>query len=302
MTDKKLGRGLDLLIRKTTTSTPETPKTGNERLAVTAIVPNPYQPRKEFPVDSLNDLISSIRTHGVLQPIAVRPATNGYQLISGERRWRACQELGLETIPAVVIAASDEEMLEFALVENLQREDLNPIDKAIAYRELMTKFSMTQEVLAQRLSQNRSTVANTLRLLDLPEDVQSLVRDGKIQAGHARAILAIGNDEVRQHAVARAAAGEATVRDLEALAHAHPADLPQPEPGTPPREPSRDRILLDDLARQLSQALGTKVEIRGTGRRGKITLHYHGRPDLDRYVQAIRAMSPAQEDSLDATA
>lgn len=292
MSDKKLGRGLDLLIRKTSPTAADAPRTGTDRIAISSITPNPFQPRRDFGIDALNDLIESIRQHGVLQPIAVRPHAGGYQLISGERRWRASQELGLETIPAQVLPASDVEMLEFALIENIQREDLNPIEKALGYRELMAKFDLTQEQLAQRLSQSRSTIANTLRLLDLDDDIQKLLRDGSIQAGHARALLAISDPQVRRGAAMKAAQGELNVRELEDIATA-PSRPDRLKPATSPTQ-----IVLDDVARSLSETLGLQVAIRGTARRGRIMVEYGSRDELEQLILLLKKVARRDEDNM----
>jgi len=211
--ERKLGRGFDQLLDG------EVSYTGEEVLQVPleAITPNRFQPRREYSDEAFEHLKSSIARDGILQPVVLRPAESGYELIAGERRWRAARDLDLEVIPAIVRQADDERALELALIENIQREDLNPIDRANAYRRLMENFHLTQEDAAERVGQDRSTVANTLRLLDLPEEVQDLLRDGRLTMGHARALLALQGAEARIQAARRTLKEGLSVREVERL-------------------------------------------------------------------------------------
>jgi ParB family chromosome partitioning protein len=201
MNKGKLGRGLDFLLSKE-----EAPAAENSgiihHLQLSAIHPNRYQPRKQFDEEMLSELMDSISANGIIQPIIVRPDKEGFELVAGERRWRAAKELNLETIPAIVRTIDDAQSLEIALIENIQRQDLNPIEKAKAYKELIVKFSLTQDQAAAKLGMKRSSVANMLRLLELLQDIQDLVSRGTISMGHARALLGL-NDVAEQRRMAR---------------------------------------------------------------------------------------------------
>lgn len=286
MSDRKLGRGLDFLIKRNATPDEAVPP-GDRVVPVADIVPNPYQPRRNFDIDGLNELIESIRVHGVLQPIAVRPREDKYELISGERRWRAANELGLEQIPAVVHDVDDQEMLELALIENIQREDLDPIEKARAYQRLISEFDLTQEEAGKRLAQKRSTVANFLRLLDLPDDIQGMVARSEISMGHARALLAFEGAAEKLRLAREASQGRHTVRDLERLASARKAGPTSPGP----RPASRSALAphLDNVARRMRDVLGNKVVITGDKKRGRITIDYYGTDDLNRILDLVES-------------
>jgi ParB family chromosome partitioning protein len=195
-------------------------------LPLASVTPNPFQPRKEFTPEALAELESSIREHGVLQPVVVRPSGDGFQLVAGERRFRASSNLGLKEIPAVVREVSDRQMLALALVENLQREDLNPIETARAYRDLLASTGLTQEEVARGVGKSRVAVANTLRLLDLPEGLQDLVSRGTLTAGHGRALLMAKGEEAMQSLAARVLEQGLSVRETEALASGTPEPAP----------------------------------------------------------------------------
>lgn len=298
MADKKLGRGLDLLIRRTTSKEePAATKLPSDRIPVASIKPNPFQPRREFSIEALNELIDSIRLHGVLQPISVRQTgENSFELIAGERRWRASMELGIETIPATILPANDEQMLEFAIIENVQREDLNPIEKAVAYRNLMGKFQLTQEEAAKRLGQKRSTLANFMRLLELPESIRERVANGSVSAGHARALLMITDAERQEQLAAKVSTGELTVRAVEMLAQLQPKTAPVDDPTRRAAKP-----VLKEIAESLKDVLGTKVKITGEGKRGRIVIAYQSPKDLERLIAWLKRDdqtpidSPAEE-------
>ena len=204
-----LGRGLEALI-------PSVP--GKEKLmeiSLDEVAPNPYQPRQTMNEDSLEELALSIKQHGLLQPIVVRKVEKGYEIIAGERRYRAAKKAGLQKIPALVKEVSDEELLEYALIENLQREDLNPIEAAYAIRKLMESFGLTQEEVADKIGKKRSTVANLLRLLKLPEDIQEMVSDGRLTMGHARALLSLDDPEEQRRVAKEILEHSLSVRDVE---------------------------------------------------------------------------------------
>lgn len=277
MSKRGLGKGLSALI----------PGAGQEvggeilELAISEVLPNPEQPRTEIHEDQINELADSIKKVGVLQPILVRAHGAGYQIIAGERRWRAAQAAGLERVPVRVMAISDTEALALALIENLQRSDLNPIEEARGYRRLIAEYGMTQAELADRVSKSRSAVTNTLRLLDLPEDIQEQLYEGRLSAGHARAILSIPDDD-RRHTLARKCVDEGvSVREAEGLAKllAAGASISAPRPVTP----KSYKI----VARKLKRFLSTNVRVRQTAKKGKIEIDFHDESDLERIMRLL---------------
>ncbi len=287
-TRKALGRGLSALIppapalaRPTLES--DTSSGAPLYIAVRRIAPNPSQPRKSFNDGELMALAASIREQGVLQPLVVRHKGDGYELIIGERRWRACQLAGLEEVPAVVLDASDRGVLEMALVENVQRADLNAVELANAFRALIDGEGMTQEEVGRRVGLDRSSVANHLRMLELETSIQQDLIDQKLTVGHAKAILQVPRSE-RGALHAQIIKGGLTVRAAEELARrdASNAALKTSRPG-----PSRD-VHVVDLEEQLCRALQTKVRIVGRRVRGRIELHYFGAEELDRLSDRLR--------------
>jgi ParB family chromosome partitioning protein len=250
-------------------------------LAISEVLPNPEQPRTDINEDAINELADSIKKVGVLQPILVRAHGAGYQIIAGERRWRAAQAAGLERVPVRVMAISDTDALALALIENLQRSDLNPVEEARGYRRLIAEYGMTQAELADRVSKSRSAVTNTLRLLDLPEDIQEQLYEGRLSAGHARAILSIPDDD-RRHTLARKCVEEGlSVREAESLAKllAAGASISSPRPVTP----KSYKI----VARKLRRLLSTNVRVRQTAKKGKIEIDFHDEGDLERIMRLL---------------
>jgi ParB family chromosome partitioning protein len=250
-------------------------------LAVSDVLPNPEQPRTDINEDQINELADSIKKVGVLQPILVRAHGAGYQIIAGERRWRAAQAAGLERVPVRVMAISDTEALALALIENLQRSDLNPVEEARGYRRLIAEYGMTQAELADRVSKSRSAVTNTLRLLDLPDDIQEQLYEGRLSAGHARAILSIPDDD-RRHTLARKCVEEGlSVREAESLAKllAAGASISAPRAVTP----KSYKI----VARKLRRLLSTNVRVRQTAKKGKIEIDFHDEGDLERIMRLL---------------
>ena len=278
MVQRRLGRGLDFLL----SGGGEVDKGEVMQIELDRIRPNPFQPRREFRVEELEELAASIREHGLLQPIAVRQAGEGYEIVAGERRFRACQRLGQPTVPALVRSADDTQMLELALIENIQRQDLNAIEEARAYQAYVQRLDLTQEQAAQRLGKSRSAVANMIRLLDLPTDVQDLVSCGTLSMGHARALLAVPDPE-GQRALARRVEGESlSVRDVERLARGWSA--PKAEPAASSVERSAHLL---DLEQRLSDRLGTRVAIRDRSGAGRITIDYYSAEDLERILELL---------------
>jgi ParB family transcriptional regulator, chromosome partitioning protein len=290
--EKRLGRGLAYLLTK-----PDSDESGGT-IAIRLIRPNPYQPRKELNAVGLEELRNSIATHGVLQPILVRPAQDGYELISGERRWRAARLAGLETIPAVVRdSVSDEEMLELALVENVQRRDLSPIEKARGYQGLQESLGLTQEGVAARVGLRRSTVANHLRLLELPEVVQEAVGKRLLSMGHARALLGLSEEAARIALMEEAIRDDLSVREVERRVRAevhdenpqsHPPEILAGQEQGEISAASTPVPWVQDLEDRFRRSLGTKVQLlNGPGYQGKIVIEYFDRDQLDRLVQQL---------------
>ena len=269
-----LGRGLDALIPKATSS-------ATNKLPISQIKPNKTQPRTRFDDAALEELTDSIREKGVLQPLLVRPKGSGYEIVAGERRWRAAQRAGLEEVPVVIRELSDRETLEIAIIENLQREDLGPLEEARAFQNLI-EFGMTQDEAAQSVGKARSTVTNALRLLSLPERATAALEAGEITAGHARAILAKPHED-RDWALEQIIAGDLTVRQAEALRRE-----PEPEPVAPGEKlvPGGKPRLHRQLEVELARHVGTKVRIVGQDK-GRLELHYHSLEDLNRILEMI---------------
>ena len=260
-------------------------------IPVGAIGPNPRQPRTMFQDESLEALAVSIREVGVLQPIVVRRGDTGFELIAGERRLRAAKAAGLATIPAVVRESDDTEALREALIENIHREDLNPIELAEAFRELLEELELKQETLAERLGVSRSHLANTIRLLGLPADVQQLLAQRRIQAGHGRALLALGDGEAQRSLALRAAAEDLSVREVEEVVRRF-VDQPAAE-ATPARSTPRDEaISLAEVEEILSEQLATRVSIQMGRKRGRIVIEFGSADDLERIVSEIIGSGP----------
>ncbi len=255
------------------------------QLSLSKIEPNPNQPRKIFDQSALEELAESIRLHGVITPITVRHSEKEgyYQIIAGERRWRAARLAGLKEIPTMVLEAKESEVMELALIENLQRQDLNPIEEAEGYDLLMRQFGLTQEDVAHRVVKSRSAVANALRLLGLPEEVRSMVANGKLSGGHARAVLAVADEDKRVEA-AKQMVGM-SVRQAESLAkrlNKKPAQKPQTEGF------SVDYVAA--IEKELESVLGRKISIQQGKNSGQLTLEYYGADDLERLIEALRGL------------
>lgn len=284
---KRLGRGLDSLIPEMETAEVGE-AAGSEEIPLRSIELNPKQPRLELDEAELNRLADSIRSSGLIQPVVVRPLANVpgmYELVCGERRVRAAKLAGLESIPALVRDVPDDRMLELALVENIQRADLNAIEKAAAIRQMIAELDLTQEEAGQRLGLDRSTIANMIRLLDLSEDLQQMVSRGTLSAGHARALLTVEHEGVRVRLARRIVAKGLSVREAERLAaregnSAHTPRLRAPSPN------------VVDLEETLSKALGTRVEIKPARKKGgRIVISYADNDDFERLYEALTGRS-----------
>ena len=283
-----LGRGLDALLSGPTVSSLEeqavkVDQSELQHLPLDLIQRGKYQPRRDMDPQALEELASSIRTQGVMQPIVVRPIEgNRFEIIAGERRWRASQQAGKDTIPAMVKDVPDETAIAMALIENIQREDLNPIELARGYKQLIEQFHWTQEELADQVGKKRATVTNTLRLLNLPEVVQARVADGSIAMGHARALLAIDSPQKQIAACRKIVSQGMSVRQVEKMASHDGA----PSKPTAPKDPNIT-VIEDELRRKL----GTKVALRTSGStKGKIEIEYFNLDELDRLLGLIRSI------------
>jgi ParB family transcriptional regulator, chromosome partitioning protein len=285
-----LGKGLGALISNNKPASPTAePSERVERVALSDIVPSPLQPRKAFHSEQLQELVESIREHGIIQPLIVRMVEGKWELIAGERRWRAATQLGLKEAPVIVRKASDRDVLELALIENLQREDLNPIEEAHAYHRLAEEFSLRQEDIAQRVGKSRSVVANSLRLLDLHSQVQAHLAQGRLSVGHAKVLLALQNQDEQLVAAELTIRQSATVRMTERLVAAQLARQGLGRSGKPGARPSQGNSpvvqnAVSDLEDRLRSRLATHVTIHHGEKKGRIEIRYYSNDDLDRIL------------------
>ena len=280
---KGLGKGLDALLGDDFTNEPEVKS--SLFLPISQVESCAAQPRKQFAPDALADLADSIRQHGIIQPLTVRKLQSGYyQIIAGERRWRAARMAGLSQVPVVVIEADDRKAMELAMIENLQREDLNPMEEAEGYRTLMEQYGLTQEETSQRVGKSRSAVANALRLLHLSDEVRALVEEGKLSGGHARALVPL-TAELQKKAAAVIIKDDLSVRQTELLVKKLTADKPQ--------KPAKDAGSVDyaaEAARELSERLGRPCKIVTGRKKGRLELEYYGVDDLNALLDALHQL------------
>lgn len=278
---RRLGKGLDALIPSLEISEEDQVV----HIQLNELRPNPYQPRKNFEQESIDELRDSIREHGVIQPIIVRKSIKGYEIIAGERRFRASKAAGLQTIPAVIRQFSESQVMEIALIENLQRENLNALEIAHAYQKLMEKFNLTQEELAQKVGKSRPHVTNFLRLLHLPENVQAYVSRGTLSMGHARALLAVRDKKTLVRLAKKSIDENLSVRQLEML-------VKQLESGPletkKKRKPKQNDIFLRQYEEKLQNTLGTSVKIKRGAKKGKIEIDFFTDEDLERIMQTLQ--------------
>lgn len=275
-----LGRGLDALFA----TSGERPARSDAvmQVPITRIIPNPHQPRSSFDQDKLEELAESIRTHGLIQPLVVTETVEGFVLIAGERRWRASRLAGLEQVPVIVKESTPQDMLELALIENIQRADLNPMEEAHAYRQLMDEFGLTQEEVAERVGKARSTVANLVRLLTLPDSVQIAVNDGRLSGAHARALLPLPTAEMQVGAMNQVVKLGLSVRQTETLVTnlmAESRPEPRPRKQLPPE--------LIEIQDRFESALGTRVNIEKGEKGGRVIIHFYSDEDLDALFDSI---------------
>lgn len=276
MAKRGLGRGLQALIPEM-----EEEKTVDLEIKIRDIYPNKQQPRRKFSREKLEELASSIKEHGVIQPILVSPSDSGYQIVAGERRWRAASLAGLESIPAIVKEFSEQEIMEIALIENLQREDLNIVEEAKAYKLLMDQFHLTQEEISNKLGKSRTAITNTLRLLNLSKELQSYLIDNQLSPGHGRALLTVENKNTRVTLAKKAIEEKMSVRELEKVVKNIKKDT-QPLKAAKNKSP-----LIIELEDNLQKTLGTKVLISHGRKKGKIEIEYYSNDDLERIMEII---------------
>ena len=289
MAKKNLGKGLDALLgggMADDVISPKAPsKSGEyvESLKIIDIEPNPQQPRTDFDEESLEELASSIKEHGVITPIIVTKSDNGfYQIVAGERRWRASKKAGLKKIPAIVKEFSQIQTQEVALIENLQRKDLNPVEEALGYKKLMDDFSLTQEEISQKMGKSRSSVANSLRLLSLPEGVSELLRKGEISFGHAKVILSVATKKGQEELADKIVKDGLSVRAAE--------ELVKQKPQKPKKEKKIDlnvQLAFKEIEKSMSSSLGTNVKIAAKGNKGTIQIEYYSSEELERIVKIL---------------
>ena len=291
--DRGLGRGLSALLGDDALQAQEG---GSLSLPISEVQPGLKQPRKRFDEESLADLADSIRTHGIIQPLTVRGLSSGYyQIIAGERRWRAAKMAGLREVPAVIIEADDRTVMELGLIENLQREDLNPIEEAAGYQTLIGEYSLTQEEVSQRVGKSRPAVANALRLLALPDAVRQLLEEGKLSAGHARAILAAPAGELQKKLAQKVVHDGLSVRQTEALAKRLTAQQDHAAEELRPGAAPDYSIYLRSAEQELSHRFGRKVTIVNGKKKGKIELEYYNTEDLNLLLETLEHLPSGEK-------
>lgn len=284
-----LGKGLDALFEDNNSES----SGGVLTLRISEVEPNKKQPRHTFDEESIANLAESIRENGLIQPIVVRKTAMGYQIIAGERRWRACRMLGMNDITAVVKEFDDEQVAKAALIENIQREDLNPIEEAAAYKDLMEKYEMTQEQLSKVVGKSRSSIANSVRMLDMPELIQNYLINGKLSIGQAKAIASAKDEEAMEQIARQASDGKLTVRGIEKLIAKHAEEESAEEQVEAPDENTKKaRNYCTEMEIALREKLGRKVKISpiGDGSSGKITIDYIGMDDLSAIAEKLTLM------------
>lgn len=277
---KRIGRGLDALLPKDTLEM-ITNENEIEKLPIGKLIVNPYQPRKKFDEESIGELAQSIKEHGIIQPIVVRKKGTKFEIVVGERRFRAAKIAGLKEIPAIVKDMTNEQMMEVAILENLQREDLTPIEEAEAYQSLIDQLKFTQEDLANRLGKSRPHITNTLRLLQLPEKVRNLVNEGQLSMGHGRALLGLKNKRKIEEVAEKVIKQSLNVRQLEALIKKYNENVSR---GT--KKEKKD-VFVQATETQLREYFGTNVQIKKNKNKGKIEIEFYSEDDLDRILEIL---------------
>ena len=284
MAKRGLGKGLGTLFENDSAEIKDDSTNGVSTLKINDVEPNKNQPRKTFDTEKIEALADSIKEHGLIQPIVVTQGKNGiYKIVAGERRWRAAKKAGLKEIPVVINEYTDEQVAEIALIENLQREDLNPIEEALGYHVLLEDFNLTQEMISQKIGKSRSAIANSLRLLSLDDDIKKLLISGEISSGHARAVLSLESSELRLALTKRIIEDNLNERQAEEIAK----QLNKQKKPKKEKQITVTDIETENLANKISSTLGTKVKIMHTAKRGKIEIEYYGNDDLDRILNLL---------------
>ena len=297
MTTKKktgLGRGLNTLIPSAPAKDAESEKILKKEeqikseimVPILKVEPNPDQPRRQFDEDSLQELADSIKQYGILQPLIVKKHEKFYEIIAGERRWRAAKLAGLKEVPVLIRDYAENEIVEIALIENIQREDLNPIEEALAYKRLMEEFSLKQDQVAAKVSKSRVAITNSLRLLKLDQRVQNLLSEEMITTGHARALLAIDDPDQQYETAMKVFDEKLSVREIEKLVK----QMSKKKKETPKEEDNIQEYLFANIEESLKQALGSKVNIKNRNNKGKIEIEYYSKEELDRLVDMLRTL------------
>ena len=288
---KGLGKGLDSIIAdKRKSAAPEKKVEAGEQLFVNInkVEPNRDQPRRTFDEDKLLELAESIKQHGIINPLIVQDRKDHYEIIGGERRWRAAKKIGLKEVPVIILNLTEEEIAEYALIDNIQRDDLNPIDEALAFKKLIDDFGYTQDVVAEKVSKSRVVITNSLRLLKLNSKVAQMLIDAKISTGHARALLGIADPE-KQYVVAQRVFDERlSVRETEKLIKKLQTEKPEK---ITPKEQAKLEVIYHDLEEQLKTVIGTKVTIKQKGKNaGKIEIDYYSMDELERIMKLLKSV------------
>ena len=287
---KGLGKGLDALIGDASLQTQEA---GSVLLPISQVEPGLNQPRKRFDDEALADLAASIEEHGIIQPLTVRRLSTGYyQIIAGERRWRAAKLAGRKEVPVVIIEADDRKVMEIGLIENLQREDLNPMEEAEGYLSLLTDFGLTQEELAKRMGKSRPAITNALRLTGLPPAVRELLTEGALSAGHGRAVLTVEGEQAQAAFAQKIVSEGMSVRQAEAAARRFTLEPPREKK---PRPADENRLYIETAQKDLSLRLGRKVTISSGRKKGKLELEYYNVDDLNDLLEQLGRLTPAEK-------
>ena len=297
MTTKKktgLGRGLNTLIPSAPVKDTESEKILKKEeqikseimVPILKVEPNPNQPRRQFDDDSLQELADSVKQYGILQPLIVKKHDKFYEIIAGERRWRAAKLAGLKEVPVLIRDYAENEIVEIALIENIQREDLNPIEEALAYKRLMEEFSLKQDQVAAKVSKSRAAITNSLRLLKLDQRVQNLLSEEMITTGHARALLAIEDPDQQYETAMKVFDEKLSIREIEKLVK----QMSKKKKETPKEENKVQEFLFANIEESLKQALGSKVNIKNRNNKGKIEIEYYSKEELDRLVDMLRTL------------
>ena len=288
-----LGKGLEALFNDVEINTHDTERNSSSAnegilfLDINDIKPNSKQPRKNFPDDKIDELAKSIETHGIIQPIMVRPAGEGYEIVAGERRWRAARRASLKQVPCIIRELTEEQNMLIAIIENMQREDLNPMEEADALNQMIVQYGLTQEEVSKSVGKSRPYITNALRLLKLPSEIREMVVQGQLTSGHARAIAGV-KDETKQVSLASKTVKEGlSVRETENLANKENESMPNRQAKARPRAKNRE---ITDLEEELKTVLGTKVEISQGSKRGKIEIEYYSRDELERLLELLLSL------------